>query len=206
LIKDLDINLSIAKKIIPEWKEIGLKPKYIRFLAEYVSNGFNASNAYLKHIARKGIKEESIWVLASNLLRNVKVKEAFALWKAITLDEVKGKLENKIVDQLMHRAFYDSSTFIGDNGKIIPMSIIPEEWRCCVDSVETKYYGKDAIKVITYKLADRDKARQELEKYIEMLKDDNGVTVNNFMIKDESELNEKIDELLELRNKDEVKR
>ncbi len=57
--------------------------------------------------------------------------------------------------------------------------------------------------MITYKLADRDKARQELEKYIDMLKSDNNVTVNNFMIKDENELKEKIDELLELRKKDE---
>jgi hypothetical protein len=197
-----EIDLSIARKIIPQWKEIGLTPKQIRFLAEYVSNGFNATRAYLKHIAYKGTKEESAWVRACELLRHVKVKQAFSLWKEITLDEVRGKLENKIIDQLMHRAFYDTSTFIKSDGKIIDLNSIPEEWRCCVDAVETKYYGKDSIEVITYKLADRDKARGELEKYIDMLKDENNTIVNNFMVKDESELQSKIDELLELRGKD----
>ena len=45
---------------------------------------------------------------------------------------------------------------------------VPKDKRVCVKRLETKFYGKDADrKVVTMELVDRDRARGELQKYID---------------------------------------
>lgn len=187
-------NLPIAKKIISSWKQFNLNPKQIKFLSEYVSNNFNASQAY-KKAGYKGKDPDVIKVSACNILTNVNVKAAFRKWKDIWLDTLKEKLEPEIANSYWRRANYKIETFQDEKGKWLPMNDIPEEWKCCIDGYEEKWYGKDADRrTITIKLPDRHKSLEKLEKYIEMIKEKREVDVN-FIPK---EAKDKLDAIMDM--------
>lgn len=183
------LSLTNSKKIIKKWEELELNPKEIKFLAEYINNGFNGTRAYLKTIARKGTCYAAAGVEANSYLKKPKIIEALGEWKKNFLDNVKNELEAKIIDNLMSRCFYDVEDFYYDNGELKPLSKLRREQRQAIDGVETKYFGKDAIKVVTYKLADKDKARLELEKYINLIKDSMDINI-------QTDLNEKLEETI----------
>lgn len=162
--KDLYTKLRFEKK---------LSIKYIQFVAIYLTNGLDGKDAYLKSIARKGTKEESARVEAIRILQiptvQEAVRDAFNDW----LGEKKSKLEKQIIDNLCARAFYDPEIFYTPDGKVKFSSWeqIPKEYHCCVESMEVKYYGKDADKdVVVLRLADKSKAMKELSQYIELYK------------------------------------
>ncbi len=180
------ISLTVAKKVIPEWEKLKLKPKEIKFLTIYINNGFNGTEAYLNSIARSGTSKEAAKTEGGYTLRKPHISKAFKLWKEMYIEVSKEMLEPAIVEQLKRRAFYDIAIFQDDDGEMRPLSEIPEEWRCCVDGTERKYYGKDAdVCVVVSKLADRDKAMEKLSKYIGMIeeKGESGSTTINVNIK-----------------------
>ena len=84
--------------------------------------------------------------------------------------------KKKLLDMLWKRANYNIDLFMDEDGEFKTLKQIPKAWRCVVDGVEKKYYGKDAhVSVVVAKLADRDKAIDKLDKYINLTgnKDDN---------------------------------
>lgn len=155
-------------------KELKISPKYIMFVAEYVTNGFNATEAYMKSIARKGSKRESCSCKGVEVVKNSNVQKAIRIVIDAWLNEKKTKLDKMIIDSLYREAFYDASMFITGTGApaFDKLEDIPEEWRRCIVGIETRSYGKDANRSHTIvKLADRSKARIELAKYIELYKE-----------------------------------
>lgn len=179
------MKLNIAKKIIIKWKEFQLTNKQIIFLANYIENNFHARKALLLTKGYNPKNNAVADVMANRLLNNSKIKEAYNFWKKEFLDEIKNKLEPKLIDILYKRATYDISIFCNKNGTYKKYDEIPKEWRCCIDGTEKKYYGKDAnVCVIINKLADRDKAMDKLDKYIQMTKEkesDNNTLTNEVM-------------------------
>jgi hypothetical protein len=169
-------------------KEKKLPLKYIMFVAEYVTNGFNATEAYMRSIARKGSKREGAQSHAVGIVADSRVAEAIKIVIEAWLGEKRLKLEKKIVDQLYRRAFYDPSMFVKPNGVVNfkEWEEIPEEWRCCIDGIEKKKYwhGKESSEdVIILRMANRDKAREELSKYIVLYKE---ISVTEHRIADET--------------------
>ena len=164
------METKIAKEVLKKWKEIGLTRKQVLFLANYISNGFNAGKAYLE-VPGRNAKISTAYVAGCNTLKRPKIQKAFEYWKDLSIDELKGKIEPVIADQYFKRATYDITTFQNDDGTFKALKEIPAEWRCCIDGTEQKYYGKEAnVCVVISKLADRDKAMKELSNYVEMIK------------------------------------
>jgi hypothetical protein len=158
----------------------GLNIKDILFLAEYVSNGFNAIDAWLNSHGRKNGSRNHAGGMGRALLKTDGMREALRIFLEIWLAERKGKLETKIIDVLMARAFYDIADFINADGspKFESLEDVPEAKRCVIDGIETRSYGKDADKQHTVlKLADREKAIEKLSAYIKLYRDPTGVVL-----------------------------
>jgi hypothetical protein len=168
-----NIKNNIGKDLYFKLKKEKVKLSHIKFVVEYLNNGMNAGQAYLKHVAKKpDITMDTAYTNGCLLLRNPKIREALRIVITDWLEEKRGKLEKELIDVLYRRAFYDISIFQNENGEFKELEDIPNEWRCCVDGVEKKYYGKDATtSVIILKLADRDRAIDKLDKYIQMTKE-----------------------------------
>lgn len=174
----------LTKSIYKRLRKAGIISRHILFLAEYMSNGMNGSEAYIKHIARKNASEasrKSCGVHASAILAKPEILEAIKEIFDIWLAEKKVKLEKEIIAVQYARAFYDPTMFVDADGqaRIKDVNKIPEKWRPAIDGIEAKYYGKDADrKVVVFKLADRTKALQELSKYIQLYQDSLGLKVD----------------------------
>jgi hypothetical protein len=70
---------------------------------------------------------------------------------------------------LWKRATYDISIFKNPNGSLKKLDSIPKAWRCCIDDTEPRLFGKNAeVREVITKLADRDKAIDKLDKYVNL--------------------------------------
>jgi hypothetical protein len=152
-------------------KTLKLKPKYILFLAEYASNGFNGGKAYELIAKKKDVSRGTAISTASEYLRKPNMLAGLAHIVRNQLKEKTATLERRIIDQLVIRAFYDPSELLDNKGSLKYDSLedVPVELRQCIDGIETRAYGKDAnVSKTIYKLANRDRAREELSKYIKL--------------------------------------
>lgn len=106
-------------------------------------------------------------VKARNIYRFSYVREMISQIQDHFEKELRSDLQTSMLDQMIIQATYDPSMFFTPTGQIAfnTWEEIPKKYRCCVESIETKAYGKDADTIIrTIKLADRDKARKYLLK------------------------------------------
>lgn len=164
-----------GKALFKEIKALKLKPKHILFISYYINNGLNASQAYRE--AGFGSKKQStaaVAVGAHKLITQANIKAAIRLMMDAWLDAQKLKLDRQIIDVLTKRAFYDPKMFIKDDGSpaFEKLEDLPEEWRCVIDGIETKCFGKDADVVKTVvKLANREVSMDKLSKYIILFKE-----------------------------------
>jgi hypothetical protein len=193
------VKLPEARKLLGKdlyWrlKKYGIANKHILFVAEYLTNGFHETNAYLVTVARKNAAEgsrASCGVEACRILKQPMISEAVKEMMGVWLDEKKQKLEKEIIEVLYKRAFYDPEKLVKQDGSpaFTDWKDIPQNMRVCVDSIETRAYGKDADRSITVmKLANRENAMRELAKYIQLFKEPDSLpltltedTVKNLM-------------------------
>jgi hypothetical protein len=95
------------------------------------------------------------------------IKQAIHLIRTNNEKEIKTNLPQILLEQLYAQATYDPGMFIDKNGdpKFKDWDEIPENYRCCVEGIETNWHGKDADrKSVKIKLVDREKARKYLTK------------------------------------------
>lgn len=172
-----------------EQKSRNITNFYRAFCWYYVFNGNNKSDAYKR--AKWGkynpkakelqliIPESQInnpkfsnnmAVSAYTLYRFNYIQEIINLIQTEHCKNIKADLAQTFLEQLTIIATYDPSMFINTKGesKFSSFEEIPQKYRCCVEGIETKYFGKDAEQEVTViKLADRKSARQELYKFID---------------------------------------
>ena len=145
----------------------------------YCFNGFNKSDAFRRsHKSAYNPKTHKLQMVkdphnpgdtvdGTKLLKNPLVKRAVELIQAEIERQIKSNMNLEFVEQLYIQATYDPSMFVDLDGKpkIKSLKQVPKKYRCCVESIEKKYYGKNAhVSSIVLKLVDRDKARKYLLK------------------------------------------
>jgi len=168
--KHSNITITQARQALPGYILLGLSNKEIKFVAIYLINGFNATQAYLDAKyptkSRKTAGTESC-----HLIKEPKIKKAIRHHMEAFLAAAAVALDKRVVDQLMVEAFYDPFDFINVDGTPAfnkKEDLTPAQRRCII-GIEEKYnmYTKKYTKVI--KLVDRTKARAELSRYVELL-------------------------------------
>lgn len=151
-----------AKRIMPmDYHDLDLNLREYKFVAAYCSNNFKGGPA----AAAAGYKgsKDTLRSLSWALQKRPNVMEAIKRFMDSVINPYKARLEYEVLDMYYKRAFFDICTFYDDAGYIKPLDEIDAEWRCCIDGVEEKYFGKDATRrVCTYTLANRDAALRML--------------------------------------------
>ena len=139
------------------------------FVRYYIEQDFrDATSAYLRAFS---CTEVSARTGAARLLADANIQEALSTELAAVLKEKRRPLEKRILDTWMVRAFYDTTEIIDLDGNLV---IATSELRkrglhVCIDSINKKL-NSQGDEYMEYKLADRDKALDMLQKYIAMIK------------------------------------
>jgi phage terminase small subunit len=140
------------------------------FVNYYIEADFrNAAAAYIR--AYPQASEETARRNASRLLTNADIQEYMGAVIAEVLRRDKIPLEKRILDTWLKRAFYDPAEIVDGRGALLHSldELSRRGLSVCVESIETRInaQGAETIKV---KLADRDRALEMLQQYIQMVK------------------------------------
>jgi phage terminase small subunit len=141
------------------------------FVNYFIEQDFkNATEAYRR--AYPKVSYESARVIASKLLTNINIQKLISETLAEILEKDKIPLEKRLFDYWMKRAFYDITEIISINGemKLTDTELRERGLAVCIDSINKKI-NTQGEEVITYKFADKDKATDMLQRYIQMIKE-----------------------------------
>jgi hypothetical protein len=141
------------------------------FVRYYIEQDFrDAARAYKRAYGEKSANVAC--AAASRLLADVKVQESLASELSSVLAERRVPLEKRILDTWLIRAFYDPTEIIDLHGKLrITMAELRKKGLyVCIDSINKKMNQSGKL-YVEYKLADRDKALDMLQKYIAMIRE-----------------------------------
>jgi hypothetical protein len=140
------------------------------FVDYYIQNRLkDAEDCY--HRAYPKCKESACASSASRLLRSAKIQALLKHRLEIATGHIKENLEHKILEMWFTRAFYDPGDILDDEGRLrhtmsklksMGLSVV-------IEGVDVKP-DKDGGEHFVYKLADRDRAMDQLQKYIAMIK------------------------------------
>ena len=139
------------------------------FVREYIANDFkDVSGVYQKVY---GCTAKSAVSCASRLLRDANIQQMLAGELAEAMKIARIPMEKRVVDTWMRRAFYDVADIIDTQGALIhPLPKLKEMGlSVCIDGIDIKP-DKDGGEHYVYKLADRDKALEMLQRYAQIIK------------------------------------
>ena len=145
------------------------KAKREEFVRAYIDNDFkDASKVYEKVY---GCSAKSAVSAASRLLKDVNIQEMMAAELAEVMKIARIPLEKRVVDTWMRRAFYDVADILADDGSLADTmaNLSKAGLSVCIDGIDVKP-DKDGGEHYVYKLADRDKALEMLQKYAQIIK------------------------------------
>ena len=138
---------------------------FVRF---YIEIDFrNATAAYLRAYPRAS--EETARRNASRLLTNADILKYLSEIIAGIIEREKIPLEKRILDYWIRRAFYDPAEIIDSRGALLHPLAELGNLSICVDGIETKINAQ-GIETTKTKLADRDRALEMLQQYVQMIK------------------------------------
>lgn len=151
------------KKAQKNAKKRPLTPAREAFVAAYLANGQNATDAYRTAYPRATTR--TCEVEGGRLLRNpvVKAKIAAALQKRLNRYEV---TSDRIIEELASIAFLDSAQLYDRSGDLVPIHDLPERVRCAICQIETESSGGDdgGVRVSKVKTNSKLKALELLAK------------------------------------------
>lgn len=139
------------------------------FVRAYIENDFkNAAGVYEKVY---GCTAKAALSCASRLLKDANIQAMLATELAAVLKEKRIPLEKRILDTWMVRAFYDVADIVDSQGALVMTmaELKSSGLSVVIDGIDIKT-DKDGGEHYVYKLADRDKALDMLQKYIQMVK------------------------------------
>jgi hypothetical protein len=174
------INSASLKKVDGDMKILDnlengkLTPPQRRFVVNFCNPESKTYNDKFGSFIEAGYSAKNKNTLISNvskLLGQTKIKEALDVYRKEMIKSKKLEISTETIDILRKRATYDVTYFYKKDGTLKPLNEIDEEWRCCIDSVDTDYKGATAQqKVVKYKLCNRDNAIKTLTTLLEVQK------------------------------------
>lgn len=139
------------------------------FVRAYIENDFHdVSKVYQKVY---GCSAASSVSCASRLLRDANIQQMLASELSEGLKLARIPMEKRVVDVWMKRAFYDVADILGADGSLVDTmaNLSKAGLSVCIDGIDIKT-DKDGGEHYVYKLADRDKALEMLQKYAQIIK------------------------------------
>ena len=139
------------------------------FVRAYIENDFHdVSKVYQKVY---DCSAASSFSCASRLLRDANIQAMLASELAEGLKLARIPMEKRVVDVWMRRAFYDVADILADDGSLADTmaNLSKAGLSVCIDGIDIKP-DKDGGEHYVYKLADRDKALEMLQKYAQIIK------------------------------------
>lgn len=154
-------------------------PEMRAFVAYLIEQNFKKPDEAYRRAYPNCKSNNAANVSASRLLKMDKIKVLVQNEMDKLLGERKQYLEHQIFNFWYVRMTYDPTEIIGVDGQL---KITDDELRAkglhvCIDSVNQKLTSQ-GMPYIEYKLADRDKAADQLSKYIQMIKPPANVNMN----------------------------
>jgi phage terminase small subunit len=140
------------------------------FVNYFIEQDFrNAGEAYKKAYPKASY--DTARVEASKFLTKPNIQEYMSAAIAEALARDKVPLEKRIFNYWMKRAFYDITEIISIDGtmKLTDKELREKGLEACIDSINKKIDAQGR-EIITYKFADKDKAADMLQQYIQMIK------------------------------------
>ena len=155
-----------------------LNPKQQLFCIEYLKD-FNATQAAI----RAGYSKDTARQIGSENLTKLDIQNELSEQINQLLIQSKIPLEKQIFDYWMKRAFYDVSEIVDLKGelKLTEKQLRKKGLHVCIDSINKRITETGKV-TIQYKFADKDKAVEMLQKYIQMIKDKLDITLTNITI------------------------
>jgi hypothetical protein len=140
------------------------------FVHNFIAQDFkNATRAYCN--AFPGTSEAAGTSSAARLLSTANVRACIAIVLDAMMAEARIPLEKRIFETWMARAFYDPSDILTDEGDLADTmrGLKKNGLSVCIEQID-KRVDKDGGEHPVYILADRTKALEMLQKYIQMIK------------------------------------
>lgn len=123
--------------------------------------------------------ENSANVEASKNLKKPKIQALMREILETAHGSDKDLVEYRLMREWMAQAFYDPADIVDEKGRLVDTmaDLQKKGLSVCIEQVDIKP-DKDGIEHVVYKLVDRDKARDQLAKYIQMIKPPAQVNMN----------------------------
>lgn len=155
----------------PGWKDAGATLPEVYFAVEYLSNHFDAGAAYAAVFP--DVPQKKATFCGNTYLRKPTVQKILAEYTTAWLRGRVAFLEKEVMDTTLARALYDPSMFIRPDGSpaFTDWDEIPEAYRRCIESIDVKFWGKDADRQsVSFVLANRTDALSQLTKLLACIK------------------------------------
>jgi len=148
-------------------KKDELNEKQRLFVIEYLKD-FNATQAAIK----AGYSKKTAAFIGSENLQKPYIQAEVSRQVEILLKQAKIPLEKQIFEYWIKRAFYDVTEIVDLNGvlKLTENELRAKGLHVCIDSVNKKVNAKGQA-YVSYQFADKDKAIEMLQKYIQMIRE-----------------------------------
>jgi hypothetical protein len=148
--------------------DLKLTAKQQKFVAEYTSGGYNATEAILSSgLIAKDTSKARATLAANQLLQNPNISQAIDRLTECFIQPYRDRMQTQMIQTLQVRAYWDPSWFFNPDGTSIELDDIDPLRRQAIDKIEEKFFGKEAdTRTVVYILADRDLARKELKELL----------------------------------------
>lgn len=139
------------------------------FVRGYIENDFkDATGVY---VSVYGCTPKAAAVSASRLLKDPNIQALMAKELSEVMKIARIPMEKRVVDTWMKRAFYDIADIVDEQGALrgTMEELKKSGLSVCIDGVDIKT-DKDGGEHYVYKLADRDRALEMLQRYAQIIK------------------------------------
>ena len=165
-------TVSACRKLVgDEYAQFeNMEGRLMQFVISYALQDFSGEFDLCKRLYPEN-DNDSNYEFSRTILSDRKVLDLMKVVVLKLIEQRKSVLEAKIVNMLYAQAFYDPKHLINAEGQpaFEKMEDLAPELRCCIERIETKFFGKNCEeKISTVILCDRHKALDKLGKYLAM--------------------------------------
>ena len=146
-----------------------VREKREAFVNAYIENDFHDAPGVYQKVY--GCTAKSAVSCASRLLKDANIQALMASELAEAMKIARIPMEKRVVDTWMRRAFYDVADILTADGALADTmdNLSKAGLSVCIDGIDIKP-DKDGGEHYVYKLADRDKALEMLQRYAQIIK------------------------------------